>query len=111
MGKVDILDKIFGLNKGPYPIGGSYHTVSPYAYKFTDIFNVNHGASERHIFSTADWNKSLSVIPTGISGIPSSQHYLDQTELYLNNKYHSDYFEINKIIKSAKYKMEFLPIE
>jgi len=111
LGKVDILDKIFDLNKGPYPIGGSYHTVAPYSYKFTDIFNVTTGASERHIFSIADWNKSLSVIPTGISGIPASEHYLDQTELFLNNKYHRDYFDINKLIISSKYKMEFLPMK
>jgi len=109
LGKVDILDKIFDLNRGPFPVSGSYHTVAPYSYRFTDIFNVTAGASERHIFSTADWNKSLSVIPTGISGIPASEHYLDQTELFLNNKYHNDYFEINKIIKSSKYKMELLP--
>ncbi|MBN1253500.1 MAG: penicillin acylase family protein, partial [Bacteroidales bacterium] len=111
LGKVNILDKLFGLNKGPFAVGGTYHTVAPYAYKFTDIFNVNHGASERHIFSTADWNESLTIIPTGICGIPASDHYCDQTKLYINDKFHSDYFDLDKIKKISKYKMELLPVK
>ncbi|MCK7537493.1 MAG: penicillin acylase family protein [Marinilabiliales bacterium] len=52
----------------------------------------NNGASERHIFNTADWDKSLTVIPTGTSGIPGSPFYLSQTETYVNNGFYSDPF-------------------
>ena len=103
MGKVSILNKIFKLNRGPYPVGGSFHTVNPFAYSFSDRYSSNFGASHRHIYSIADWNESLTVIPTGESGIPASKHYCDQTSLFLENNYHSDPFNINEVEAKAKY--------
>jgi penicillin amidase len=109
LGKVAMLDFLFNLNRGPFPVGGSFHTVSPYAYDLENLFIANHGASHRHIFSLANWDESLTVIPTGISGIPSSKHYCDQTELYINKKFHDDFFDIKKIEKATKYKLTILP--
>jgi penicillin G amidase len=109
LGKVDILDMGFNLNRGPFPVGGSFHTVSPYSYSFKNLFKANHGASHRHIYSTANWDESLTVIPTGISGIPSSPYYCDQTEMYLKNEYHSDYFDILKVEKDSKFRLTLLP--
>lgn len=109
LGKVDVLNFAFNLNRGPYQVGGSFHTVSPFAYDFNNLFEVKHGASHKHIFSTANWNNSLTVIPTGISGIPASQYYCDQTEMYLNNEFHNDYFDIMKVSENSKYKMELIP--
>ncbi len=63
------------------------------------------GASQRHIYSLANWDDSLSVIPTGTSGIPASEHYCDQTELYVGNDYHDDLMSRDLIEKSARYKM------
>ena len=111
LGKVNILNTFFKLNKGPFPVPGSNHTVSPYAYSYNNLFTVNHGASERHIFSTADWNESLTIIPTGISGIPASDFYCDQTRLYIQDKYHSDYFDKKNIEKVSKFKMNLLPVK
>lgn len=107
LGSVAIVDKLFGVNRGPYPIGGSFHTVCPYSYPLGKSFVANHGASERHIFSTANWDHSLTVIPTGISGVPASPHYLDQTELYINNRFHSDPFSREAVEKSKKYTAVF----
>jgi penicillin amidase len=56
MGSVKILDGIFGLNKGPFSVGGSYHTVSPYSYSFRKPFKVNHGSSQRHIYDLSNWD-------------------------------------------------------
>lgn len=109
LGKVALLDFGFKLNKGPFPIGGSFHTVSPYAYDYDNLFEVNHGASHRHIYSVADWDKSQTIIPTGISGVPSSPFYCDQTEKYLKNEYHADYFDIMKAGKSSKFRMTLIP--
>jgi len=99
MGSVKILDRLLGLNSKTYGVGGSYHTVEPYSYKET--FRVHHGASERHIFNTADWDKSLTVIPTGTSGIPGSPFYLSQTETYVNNGFYSDPFT-EEAVEAAK---------
>jgi len=105
LGKVKALDLLFDLNRGPFPVGGSSHTVSPYKYKYGNPYRVKHGASHRHIYSLADWNDSLSVIPTGTCGVPDSPYYCDQTALYLANRYHPDVVRRDLVEKSAKHTM------
>ena len=107
LGSVKILDRIFGLNSAEYEIGGSDHTVSPYSYGAG--FKVNHGASERHIFNTANWDESLTVIPTGESGIPASEFYLSQTKAYLEGKFYKDAFSEGAVKASEKYKLVLKP--
>jgi penicillin G amidase len=107
MGSKPIVEKLFKVNRGPYSIGGSSHTVSPYSYPKGQSFIANHGASERHIFHTADWDRSLTVTPTGTSGIPASPHYLDQTPLYINNLYHRDHFSREAVENNQLYKAVF----
>ena len=107
MGGVSIVEKLFRVNRGPYPIGGSSHTVSPYSYPKGSSFVANHGASERHIFHTADWDRSLTVIPTGNSGVPASPHYLDQTPLYINNQFHRDHFSREAVEANSLYRAVF----
>ncbi|MEA3451447.1 MAG: penicillin acylase family protein, partial [Bacteroidota bacterium] len=108
LAKVKILDKVFNLNRGPYAVGGSNHTVSPYNYKYNEAFYVTSGASERHIFTIGNWSNSLVIIPTGVSGIPASEFYCNQTEKYINDEYNKDYFTIDDVIKNQKFKMIFL---
>ncbi len=107
MGGVKILDRLLQLNSKTYGVGGSYHTVEPYAFR--DNFRAHHGASERHIFNTADWDKSLTVIPTGTSGIPGSPFYLSQTETYLNNGFYSEPFSDAAVDAAKKYQIIFKP--
>ncbi len=108
LAKVNALKRIFNLNRGPYGVGGSFHTVSPYSYSSNEPYDVNHGSSHRNIYDLSDWNKSISVIPTGISGIPASEHYCDQTGLYISGTYHTDYFTKDKVAESAVYHMQFI---
>ena len=109
LGSVRALDKAFGLNKGPFPVGGSYHTVSPYSYPLNDLFHANHGASHRHIYVPGDWNSSQVILPTGISGIPASPYYMSQTDKYLNNIYNKDWFSDDMIRSGAVYRMIMSP--
>ena len=104
-GEVPVLDRLFDLNRGPYETGGSFHTVCVYSYAFTDPFNVNHGASHRHVYSTADWNQSQTVIPTGVSGIPASRYYCDQTDTYIQLQYPKEDFSKTHVVKNARYHM------
>jgi len=108
LGSVDVLNKVFKLNKGPFPVGGSYHTVSPYSYPMDDLFNANHGSSQRHIYTTGNWDQSQVIIPTGVSGIPASPHYCDQTEDYLNYIYKTDLFSRELVEENKVYSMSFL---
>ena len=107
MGGVKILDRLLRLNSKTYNIGGSYHTVAPYAFR--DNLKTVHGASERHIFNTADWDKSLTVIPTGTSGIPGSPFYLSQTDTYVNNGFYSGPLSEEAVEAAKKYEMIFRP--
>ena len=110
LGEVAILNKIVGLNRGPYAVGGSFHTVSPYSYDVGENFISDNGASHRHIYTTSDWDKSQTVIPTGNSGQPGSEFYCNQTEMYLNNIYHSDGVSKNAVEKKAMYTMKLTPV-
>jgi penicillin G amidase len=105
MGTKKILDKLLKLNSKKYAVGGSYHTVEPYAYneKFMSI----HGASERYIYNTANWDESYAVIPTGTSGIAGSKFYLSQTDTYIKNGFYTDPFTEKAVISAKKYEMIF----
>lgn len=109
IGSVNILNRLFNLNKGPYSPGGSFHTVCPYAYDFRNPFAIDHGASQRHIYSTADWDQSFSIIPTGTSGIPASDYYCDQTDMYVNDEYRRDNFSSEAVKQAAEYSMKLTP--
>ncbi len=107
LSKVKILNFFFNLNRGPYGVGGSNHTVAPYNFVQDDNFKVVSGASQRHIYSLFDWDKSFSIIPTGQSGVPSSKYYCNQTEKFISGKYYKDYFDKQTVIDNAVFKMIF----
>lgn len=107
LGSVKLLARVFGLNSKEYRVGGSNHTVCPYS--FSPGFVINHGASERHIFNTANWDESLTVIPTGTSGIPASEFYLSQTKTYVENGFYKDHFSEDAVKAAAKYTLKLVP--
>ncbi len=107
LGTVKILDRIFNFNSDVYGVGGSSHTVCPYTYD--EDFRVTDGASERHIYNTADWDESYTVIPTGASGIPASEFYLSQTKTYVEGKFYRDVFSEGAVKAAAKYTLKLKP--
>lgn len=109
LAKVKILDRVFKLNRGPFSVGGGSHTVSPYKYQVARPDLVVHGASHRNIFCPGNWDSSISVIPTGNSGICVSKFYCNQTRLYINGEYHPDYFSNYSIEKNKLYVLNILP--
>jgi penicillin G amidase len=107
LSKVAILDKLLGLSRGPFPVGGSFHTVSPYSYTFEKLFLSDHGSSHRHIFDLSNWDNSVTVIPTGNSGNPASPNYCDQTKLYIDGKYHPDPYSRQAVEANTVYRMKY----
>ncbi len=107
LGSVNIVERLFKVNRSGFSVGGSSHTVCPYSYPLGSSFIADHGASQRHIFDPADWDRSFTVIPTGISGVPASPHYMDQTRLYLPNRYHADPFSRKAVEAQAVYEAVF----
>jgi len=103
MGKVKAVDWLFDLNR-TYDAPGNSNTVNPFAYVSSQEFKSSFGASEKHIFNTADWNQSYSILPTGVSGMPAAKHYCDQSADYVKGKVYHDAFSLEDVKKSAKYK-------
>lgn len=103
MGSVKILDRIFKLNKGPFAVGGSFHTVNPMAYSFHNPYAVVHGASQRHVYDMGNLANSYVAIPTGTSGIPASKYYLNQMEAFINNEFRKDLWLKDDVINAARY--------
>lgn len=77
------------VNRGPYPHGGDADTVCA-ANLITDADGTQtfDTASYRMICALGNWDRSVSVLPTGQSGRPGERHYADQTALWLRGEYH-----------------------
>ena len=109
LSKVETLDKIFKLNRGPFRVSGSFHTIAPYSFSVFKPGEVTHGASHRHIYSLENWDNTQSVIPTGNSGHVKSEFYMSQTEMFINGEYYNDLFTDEAIREQTKYKLELVP--
>jgi penicillin amidase len=108
LGSVKILNTLFHLNSAEYSVGGSDHTVSPF-FSFLPGFKVEHGASERHIFNTANWDESYTVIPSGASGVPGSEFYLSQTKTYIEGGFYKDAFSDDAVKAVTKHTLKLVP--
>lgn len=84
LGVVGVLNRSLRLNIGPFPNGGSGNTVKVAGYGGrTPPFVNAYGPSQRHVVDMADIDgQGGFVIPTGESGVPTSRHYRDQTEMW-----------------------------
>jgi penicillin G amidase len=70
---------------------------------------VVHGASQRHIFNMGNLKESYVVIPTGTSGIPASEYYVNQIEMFINNQYKKDLWLKQDVMDGATYHAIFSP--
>ncbi len=84
MGSIDLLARFF--NRGPYPVGGSFHTPANMSYLLTDPYNVTHSAPWRYMIDLSN-HRAIDVIAGGNCGHFLSNHYNDQTELWLDGDY------------------------
>jgi penicillin amidase len=78
-----LLDWLFGLNRGPFPVPGDGMTVNLAAFSLVSPFEVAAGPSLRQIVDLADPEASRWILPGGASGDPRSSHYADQVEDWL----------------------------
>ena len=104
LGKIKLLDLLFGFNVGPYTTGGSSMTVNKGEYEVLDGFDQSVGASFRRIVDMNNMNLTQFIIPTGQSGQQNSPHYLDQAHLYNKGLYRTTYMDENFIRTSNLFK-------
>ncbi|HKP35382.1 MAG TPA: penicillin acylase family protein [Pyrinomonadaceae bacterium] len=70
------------------PLIGLQFTIAPFPQNGTGALgttvNVGSSVSMRFIADPSDWDKTLNVVPLGVSGLPSSPHWKDQLEDWRN---------------------------
>ncbi|GEC77589.1 penicillin acylase family protein [Flavobacterium aquatile] len=108
LSKVAALRSYF--NVGPMEIAGSNEVINNLAFTFSDnpAYEVKAGPSTRRIIDFSDVENSVSILPTGQSGVPSSKHYNDQAEMYAQGKFRK--MKMNKMeIEATSTKLVFVP--
>ena len=101
LGSVDLLKGFF--NVGPFSINGASEVINNLAYKrdSTGIYQVKNGPSTRRIIDFNDLENSWSILPTGQSGNPFSEHYRDQASMYNKGTFRKMKMNQEEIIKKS----------
>ena len=87
IGKMKPFDKIF--NVGPYPAPGGIETINNISFNLdsSGYYPSTFGPQMRIVIDFADLEHAWSINPSGQSGYFMSQHYFDQTQMYLKGEY------------------------
>ena len=101
LSSVAALKPIFSVGK--FEIAGSNEVINNnmFTYSNDEKYTVKGGPSTRRIIDFADIENSLSILPTGNSGDPFSEHYDDQVELFVNGKFRKMMLNKTEIIKKS----------
>ena len=111
-GKVGFLRKYF--NVGPFEVGGSNQVINNLKFNpdSSGVYRVNAGPSTRRIVDYSDVeNNSWSILPTGNSGNPFSQHYHDQAQMYANGEFRKQLMNEEEIKSTSPDKLVLRPAE
>lgn len=108
MGSVSPLDKIFNI--GPFPIVGTNESVNQQSFMQNDDgqYPVLHGPQMRILIDMADIEGSISINPTGQSGILFSEFYSDQAEMFVNGQFRPQLMNRQDIEKAAHGRLKFV---
>ena len=87
LGKVAALRPLF--NVGTYEVPGGNEVINNLLFYLAEDgkYNVGGGPSTRRIIDFSDVENSVSILPTGQSGVRSSPHYNDQAELFVKGRF------------------------
>lgn len=87
LGVVESLRGFF--NVGPFNTGGTEEVIDNKAFDFNDsgLYPIKAGPSTRRIVDFSDVENSISILPTGQSGNPFSEHYDDQAEMFAKGEF------------------------
>ena len=102
IGEVKLFRSLF--NVGPFPIHGTREVINNMAFPYNSdpVFKVTSGPSTRRVIDYSDIENSWSILPTGQSGNPFSEHYDDQAELYNNGQFRKMMLDRQEIIDSTR---------
>ena len=99
------------FNVGPYPVEGTREVINnmQFTYDSASSFKVNSGPSTRRVIDFSDIENSWSILPTGQSGNPFSEHYKDQASMYNKGEYRKMMLNKEEITASSKSLLIFGP--
>lgn len=95
-----ILRSLF--NVGPFETIGGNEVINNQIFDIdsTGIYKVKAGPSTRRVVDFSDVENSLSILPTGQSGVVFSAYYKDQAEKYVNGEFVKMYLNKSEIKKN-----------
>ncbi|UUZ60617.1 penicillin acylase family protein [Nocardioides sp. B-3] len=93
------IERLF--NRDEHGVGGGPSIVDATSWDAAFGYEVTAAPSMRMVVSPADFDRSLYINLTGVSGHPGSSHYGDQTELYVNGDYLPRPFSRDAIVEAA----------
>ncbi|MBE9489599.1 MAG: penicillin acylase family protein [Bacteroidetes bacterium] len=110
LGTVASLREYF--NVGPFPMKGAREVIDNRGYHLNEagIYNIKAGPSTRRIVDFSDIENSISILPTGQSGNPFSEHYRDQAEMFNNGEFRKMKMNKEEIIEVST-KLIFTPVK
>jgi penicillin amidase len=108
IGKIAALRSIF--NVGPFETSGSNEVINNLFFDYSDEkqYTIKGGPSTRRVIDFSDIENSVSILPTGQSGVQSSSHYSDQAKQYSNGEFRKMKLNKQEIINTAT-KLVFKP--
>ncbi len=95
------------FNLGPVERSGDSHT--PNNTRYNDNFEQIHGASYRHVFDLADWDRGMATSTPGQSGQLGSPHYGDLLPLWADGKYFPLTYSRGKVQEVTQHRLTLHP--
>ena len=87
MGQVKSLRSYF--NVGPFEVNGGKEVINNMSFNLdsTGYYKVRSGPSTRRVIDFSNVEGSMSILPTGQSGNPLSDHYKDQAQKFVDGEF------------------------
>lgn len=100
-------EKAFSLGPLERPGDGNTPNNARYDSRYRQI----HGATYRHLFDLADWDRGLATSAPGQSGQPGSPHYADLMPLWNKGEYFPLAYSRRKVEEVTSHRLRLMPKE
>ncbi len=100
-------DYVKAFNLGPLPRPGD--GLTPNAASYNTKYEQISGATYRHVFDLADWDKGWATSAPGQSGQPGSPHYADLLPLWDKGDYFPLVFTRPAVEKATRHRLVLKP--